>query len=91
MSQARRRATVPEAGLRTPDTRPLTPMLVKAEILCFWATVFTYALAFALHLFSFVRGRYRGLDSSGGLILESDGSRRVYHAGEVSLRAGDAS
>lgn len=38
-----------------------------------------------------IKGQYQGLDSSGGLILESSRGRRVYHAGEISMRAGEHS
>ena len=32
-------------------------------------------------------GTYLGVDDDGGLVLQQDGGRRVFHAGEVSLRA----
>lgn len=35
-----------------------------------------------------VQGVYRGVDSEGGLVLEQDGRRRIFHAGDVSLRPG---
>jgi BirA family biotin operon repressor/biotin-[acetyl-CoA-carboxylase] ligase len=33
-----------------------------------------------------VEGRYLGIDPSGALLLECDGRRQAFHAGEVSLR-----
>jgi BirA family biotin operon repressor/biotin-[acetyl-CoA-carboxylase] ligase len=39
------------------------------------------------HIGSEVTGIVRGLDRSGGLILETDAGRRVFHAGEVTRAA----
>ena len=36
------------------------------------------------------RGIYLGVDDDGGLVLQQGGGRRVFHAGEVSLRAATA-
>ncbi|MEN8175769.1 MAG: bifunctional biotin--[acetyl-CoA-carboxylase] ligase/biotin operon repressor BirA [Pseudomonadota bacterium] len=35
-------------------------------------------------------GIYRGVDDTGGLLLETTAGVRTFHAGEVSLRAGDS-
>jgi len=36
-----------------------------------------------------IEGVYRGIASSGALVLENENGRREFHAGEVSLRKGD--